>query len=354
MAGFNIDNISIRGIVSCTPKTIEENINYPIFQEGEAEKVIASTGIERRRVADSTTTAGDLCYHAAHHLIKQLNWEKESIDCIIFVSQTPDYKLPATSCIIQGKLGLPVHCFAMDISYGCPGWVYGLSVIASMISAGHLKRGLLLVGDTPTKFKNRNDKTSWPLFGDAGSATAIEFNNTAKPMYFNLQTDGSSHQAIIITDGGARNPITMESLQEKQIEPGIARRAIDSNMDGLAVFQFGIKRGPSITQQLLEETYNTVDDVDVFVFHQANQYMNEKIRKKLHIDSNKVPYSLKDYGNTSCVTIPLTMTVACENYDLMNKNNTIVATAFGVGLSWGSVLIHQAPLKCLAHIDYEG
>lgn len=353
MASFSIEHVAIRGVVSCTPSKIEENADYPLFQEGEADKVIASTGIERRRIADEKTTAGDLCYEAAEDLISHLDWEKDSIDCIIFVSQTPDYKLPATSCVLQGRLGLPTTCFALDISYGCPGWIYGLSVIASMLSAGHLRRGLLLVGDTPTKFKNPHDKTAWPLFGDAGSATAVEYDALARPLSFVLHTDGASHNAIIIPDGGARNPISENSLREVQIERGIARRPLDSNMDGLAVFQFGIKQGPAVTQQLLNEMNLIVDDVDVFLFHQANRYMNEKIRKKLHIDAEKVPYSLQDYGNTSCATIPLTMTVACEHYEFTTRPCTIVATAFGVGLSWGSVLIYQQPLVYLQHIEYE-
>lgn len=353
MASFSINNVAIRGVVSSTPRRTEENKDYPIFQQGEAEKVIASTGIERRRVVDESTTAGDLCLHAAATLIEKLKWNKDSIDCLIFVSQTPDYKLPATSCVLQGKLGLPTSCFAMDISYGCPGWIYGLSVISSLISAGKLRRGLLLVGDTPTKFKNPHDKTAWPLFGDAGSATALEFDDTAEPMHFVMHTDGSAYQTIIIPDGGARNPITENSLKEVQIEQGIARRPLDSSMDGLAVFQFGIKQGPAVTSQLLEETGQTTDTIDLFLFHQANRYMNEKIRKKLHIDAEKVPYSLRDFGNTSCATIPLTMTVACDEFSLTQKENRIVATAFGVGLSWASVLIHQKPMQCLIHIDYD-
>lgn len=353
MAFFSIDNIAIRGVVTTTPSRVEENISYPLFGEGEAEKVIASTGIERRHIAGKDTTAGDLCYHAAQHLLQQLQWEKDNIDCLIFVSQTPDYKLPATSCILQGRLGLPATCFALDISYGCPGWIYGLSVISSLLSAGKMRRGLLLVGDTPTKFKNPHDKTAWPLFGDAGSATAIEFDAAAQPMQFILETDGTAYKSIIIPDGGTRNPVTEHSLQPVEIERGITRTALDTNMDGLAVFQFGIKRGPAVTQQLLDKTGYSTEDIDLFLFHQANHYLNEKIRKKLNIPESKVPYCLKDYGNTSCVTIPLTLTTACQTYKLTECASTIVATAFGVGLSWGSVLIHQQPVKCIEHLSYE-
>ena len=176
MAHLKISNINIQGIVSCVPPTVEDNMEYPLFKEGEAEKVIASTGIRYRRVADAETTASDLCYQAALQLLNDLGWKREEIDCLIFVSQSADYKLPATSCVLQGRLGLPTTCFTLDITYGCPGWVYGLSTIASLMQNGCMRRGLLLVGDTPTKFKSRNDKTAWPLFGDAGTATAIEYN----------------------------------------------------------------------------------------------------------------------------------------------------------------------------------
>ena len=149
MANLSIGGIEIAGIVACVPPDVEENISLSFFEDGEAEKVIASTGIERRHIADKSTTAGDLCFKAAEKLIAGLEWNKDEIDCLIFVSQTPDYILPPTSCILQGRLGLSQTCYTIDISYGCPGWVYGLSVIASLMSSGCMKKGLLLVGDTP-------------------------------------------------------------------------------------------------------------------------------------------------------------------------------------------------------------
>ena len=184
MAYQVIKNISIAGITTCVPKNVEENVSLPFFKEGEAEKVILSTGIERRRIVDPGVTAGDLCTKAAEDLIQGLGWKKEEIDCLIFVSQTADYILPATSCVIQGRLGLPDSCCCFDISYGCSGWVYGLCVISSLISTGVMKKGLLLVGDTTSTFKSAKDKTARPLFGDAGTATALVFDPAAEPMSF--------------------------------------------------------------------------------------------------------------------------------------------------------------------------
>lgn len=351
MANIKIDNIQIKGVVACVPKIIEENNSLAFFKEGEAERVIASTGIERRHIADKNTTAGDLCYQAAEDLITNIGWNKDEIDCLIFVSQTPDYILPSTSCILQGRLGLKQGCYTIDISYGCPGWVYGLSVISSLMSSGCMKKGLLLVGDTPSKFKSRNDKTAWPLFGDAGTATAIEYNIDAQDLYFTFSTDGSAHKAIMIKDGGARNPVTESSLKEVVYGEGIARRPLDSEMDGIAVFAFGLKRAPESLLELLEFCQMDKEAIDLFLFHQANYFMNEKIRKKLKIPAEKVPYCLQDFGNTSCATIPLTLAAKCTGV-LDGKSKKVVATAFGVGLSWGSVLFNMESIKYLSLIKY--
>lgn len=352
MAHQIVKNIEIVGISTCVPKNIEENINLPFFKEGEAEKVLLSTGIERRRIVDSGTTSGDLCTKAAEDLIAGLGWKKSEIDCLLFVSQTHDYILPSTSCIIQGRLALPESCCCFDISYGCSGWVYGLSVITSMISTGIMKKGLLLVGDTTSSFKSAKDKTARPLFGDAGTATAIEFNNEAEDMYFSLFADGKKYDTIIVPDGGCRNPFSKNSLIETEIEEGVVRTPMHSIMNGMDVFSFGISKGPEVTKDILEFSGHTVDDVDLFIFHQANKFMNEKIRKKLKIEETKVPYSMKDFGNTSCATIPLTISTCLKDPSHVN-GRSMVCTAFGVGLSWASVYTKINNMRYISLSEYE-
>lgn len=352
MAHQIIRNVEIIGITTCVPAKVEENASLSIFKAGEAEKVIASTGIERRRIASADVTTGDLCYQAAESLLKELNWDKDEIDCLILVSQTQDYILPATSCILQHRLGLPNSCCTFDISYGCSGWVYGMSVISSMLSTGVMKKALLLVGDTPSKFKSKKDKTSWPLFGDAGTATALEYREGADDMFFSLQVDGSKFNSIIIQDGGCRNPFSETSLIETEVEDGIIRRPIDSVMNGMDVFSFGLKRAPEVVTDVLQFSGHSITEPDYFIFHQANMFMNEKIRKKLGIPSEKVPYSMKDYGNTSCATIPLTINNTFKNPEDLN-GKSIVATAFGVGLSWGSVFLTFDNIKHLSMSNYE-
>lgn len=347
-----ISNVEIVGISTCVPKNVEENTNLSFFKEGEAEKVILSTGIERRRIVELGVTAGDLCTKAAEELIVGLGWDKSEIDCLIFVSQTHDYILPSTSCIIQGRLGLPESCCCFDISYGCSGWVYGLCILSSMLATGVMRKGLLLVGDTTSSFKSAKDKTARPLFGDAGTATAVQYNKEAEDMYFSLFANGKKYDSIIVPDGGCRHPFSIDSLVETQVEEGIIRTPMHSIMNGMDVFSFGISKGPEVTKDVLDISGHTVDDIDIFVFHQANKFMNEKIRKKLKIDEKKVPYSLKDYGNTSCATIPLTISVCLGNPSCLN-GKSMIGTAFGVGLSWASVYTKFNNVGWVSLIEYE-
>jgi 3-oxoacyl-[acyl-carrier-protein] synthase-3 len=345
MAFLVTHNVEIKGISACVPGYKEDNKTLSLFNSPEeAEKFIDATGIEfRHAVKDSGICASDLCYEASSALIKKLKWNPEEIDCLIFVSQTPDYILPATSCILQDRLGLPNDCYAMDISLGCSGWVYGLSVIASLISGGSMKKGLLLAGDTTTVTKSPKDKSTYPLFGDAGTATAVEFDSNAKEMMFHFGTDGKGHEAIMIPDGGFRNFFNEGSFRLEEIEPGIIRHRLHSILNGPAVFTFGISKAPKSVNTILEHFGIEKESIDYFIFHQANLFMNEKIRLKLKIDSIKVPYSLKEFGNTSSASIPLTIMLQ-EKPQMDNKR--LLACAFGVGLSWGSVIFHTKDLNC--------
>jgi 3-oxoacyl-[acyl-carrier-protein] synthase-3 len=335
MAFFSIENVTVRGISSCVPANTERNVDISNLSAEEKEKLIATTGIEHRRVSSREICTSDLCLQASEKLITDLNWNKDEIDALVFVTQTPDYVLPATSCILQDRLGLSERCYTLDISLGCSGWVYGLSALASLLSSGGMKKGLLLAGDTPTKLCNKNDKSSYPLFGDAGTATAIEYEENTTGFKFHTESDGSGFKTIIVPDGGYRNPVSIVSFEEKEISAGITRNGLNVILEGMDVFTFGISKAPESVNKLIEHFNIDKESIDYFVFHQANKFMNEKIRKKLKLPEEKVLYSLKDFGNTSSATIPLTITT--------NKLNNVmgggkfIACGFGVGLSWGSV-----------------
>ncbi|MBP8959649.1 MAG: ketoacyl-ACP synthase III [Bacteroidales bacterium] len=345
MSFFHVPDVIISGVSACVPATILENKNYYGFSTGEAEKFMVSTGIERHRIADSDICTSDLCYHAAEKLIKELEWKKEEIGILIFVTQTPDYILPATSCILQDRLGLQEGTVALDISLGCSGWVYGLMVISGFLSSGQIKKGILMVGDTALKPCSREDKSTFPLFGDAGTATAVEFSKNSEGFKFHYGSDGKGYDTIIITEGGYRNQATISSFETKEIEPGIKRNGLNTILDGMNVFSFGITRAPESINLLLNNFNIELNSIDYFIFHQANLFMNETIRKKLKIPSEKVPYSLRNFGNTSSASIPLTM-VSEISEDLKNRKLKIICCGFGVGLSWSSVYLCTDKIIC--------
>ena len=346
MALLNVRNVAIKGISACVPKTVEENRNLSVFSSVEdAEKFMLSTGVERRRRTSADICTSDLCLAAAERLLQELHWERNTVDCLIFVSQTPDYILPATSCILQNRLGLNEECYALDISLGCSGWVYGLSVLASLLTSGTMKRGLLLAGDTTLKPVSPHDKSAWPLFGEAGTVTAIEFENQADGFHFHFSTDGSGYDAIIIPEGGYRNPVSHLSFEYQELEEGISRNKLHTILNGMDVFSFGISKAPQTVNKLLELIGKEKTDIDYVLFHQANKFMNEKIRKKLKLTAEQVPYSLKNFGNTSSATIPLTLVTQLQK-ELITRDLSIIGCGFGVGLSWGSAYFEISKIVC--------
>ena len=337
MAYLSTSNSNVVAICSCVPKHIEKTADYTHISPEERELFAKTTGIVERRVADEDVACSDLCFSAAKHLIDKFNCAEE-IDLVIFVSQSPDYILPATSILLQNRLGLKKDCIAFDINLGCSGYVYGLSVISNLLQSGQLKKGLLLVGDKSTISTTFTDKTTYPLFGDSGTATLIEHSKNKKDWHFNLQSDGSGKDAIIIEHGSCRTPFdkTLEDLAE--IEPGISRAKKHLILNGMDVFNFALKEGAANILALYEKSQAKKEDTDYFVLHQANKLINESVRKKLKIDIEKVPYSIDVFGNTSSGSIPLTMCYKMEEV-LKSKKLTLLLCGFGVGFSWGSALL---------------
>jgi 3-oxoacyl-[acyl-carrier-protein] synthase-3 len=312
---------------------------------------IKNVGIIERRVAPQKITTSDLCFAAAEKLIKQLNWQKEEIDCLIFVSQSPDYFLPATSILLQHRLGLPKTTMAFDVNLGCSGYVYGLQLITNLISTSQIKKGLLLVGDKSTLSTHIEDKSAYPLFGDAGSATAIEYTAETKPIYFNLQSDGGGEEAIKILDGGSRNSVRPDTFDITEIAPGIKRSRRHLQLNGIDIFNFALKEvAPNITN-LLQYAKTEKESIDYFVFHQANKLINESVRKKLKIaDTDKVPYSIDLFGNTSSASIPLTIISKIKN-NIQAQHKKVLFSGFGVGYSWGSCLLDLEDVICCDLIE---
>jgi 3-oxoacyl-[acyl-carrier-protein] synthase-3 len=338
MATFSIHNIAMKGISCCVPKNTERNLDLNILSQEEIQKFIEATGVEERRIASKEICTSDLCCEAAKKLIKDLNWQKEEIEILVFVSQTADYILPVSAAILQDRLGFSTNCIAFDVPLGCSGYVYGISIISSMMKATGIKKGLLLAGDTSSKLLSKSDKSTVPLFGDGGSATAFELEENSGDLLFDLGSDGSGYKTIIVNDGGSRNRINTDSLTYQTISPGIERNACQLVLDGMDVFSFGISQAPKTVNKLIEKFEIDKDTIDHFVFHQANLMMNKMIVKKLKLPVEKVPYSLKKFGNTSSTTIPLTIVTELKD-QLTNTTQDLIICGFGVGLSWGTAKI---------------
>ena len=333
MGFLKANNVSLVGLAASVPKGRVDNLLDPNIQD--PEKLVKSTGIRYRHIANDNVCTSDLCIDAARNLIDRLCWNPLEIDCVLFVTQTPDYILPATSNKIQNALGISKDAFCMDISLGCSGYVYALSVCASLMQNGSLKRGLILAGVTISKLCPVTDKSTYPLFGDAGTATALAFDEKASPILFHFGSDGAGYNAIIVEDGGFRNPTNHESFQKVNYGDGIEHSRLQLHLEGMDVFSFAINSAPNSVNQLLQYGGLVKDEISYFIFHQANLFMNERIRKKLSLSVEQVPYSLYDYANTSSATIPLTLLKTLISRAAIDKV-PIIGCGFGVGLSWGS------------------
>lgn len=331
MAFLEFKNVRIAGFSAGVPLNTISNLN------GEAgmsaaygnEDFVRATGVLERRYSETHTTS-DLCYEAAERLISDLNWNKKDIEAIFFISQTTDYFLPATACILQDRLGLTKECYATDIVLGCSGWVYGLSNAVSLLQNGNIRKALLLCGDA-----KRHVPSADPLFGYAGTVTALEYQRDAKGFQFHFGTDGSGYDAIIIPDGGARNQVTPDSFKEEMID-GRCYNRLQTRMKGMDVFAFGISTAPKSIKKLAEHFCFDYLSSDYYVFHQANMKMNNTIVKKLKLDNAKVPSCMYHFGNTSSASIPLTIVTQLKR-KIENRPTKFICCGFGVGLSWGSV-----------------
>lgn len=334
MPFFTIHDVAIRGIAAAVPKSRKSNWDYDKIGDSDKKLLIKTTGVENRRVAPKGMTTSDLCFQGAEKVLSELNWKRDEIDVVIFLSQSRDYYLPATSIILQNRLGLSTSCMALDIGLGCSGFPYGLSVISGLMSSGRLRKGLLMMGDISSATCSEEDKSTYPLFGDAGTVTALEFDSSARPMHFQLYSDGSRHEAIIIPDGGIRNLVSPESFDFLEIEKGIKRCGLNLALNGLDVFNFSITEVPKAVKEFFQHSESSEANYDYFVMHQANKLINETIRKKLKIAPEKVPYSIREFGNTSSASIPLTI-VTKLGKEARSTSLNFMTTGFGVGLSWG-------------------
>lgn len=339
-------NIQVSGVCCAVPvnsRRVDDDVD--VFGEESVTKFSKMTGVKQRFVSNPNQTSSDLCYKAAEALLERLNWDRSSIDAIIFVSQTPDYRLPATSCVLHKRLDLKQDCIAFDVNLGCSGYVYGMQIVGSLMQNITINRALLLCGDTINSYLSPNDKSTTMLFGDAGSATALE-KNEGKNIRFSLKTKGSGFKSIIIPSGGCRK--MNGDANRIQRDEGIFRSDFDLAMDGTEVFNFTISDIPKSINEFLSSNNEDVHSYNGFVLHQANLFMLNHIAKKVKIPAEKLPITIDRFGNTSVASIPLTM---CDMYNnregTPSESDHLLLVGFGVGLSWGIVSLDINPETCM-------
>lgn len=324
-----IDNIEIKCIATCLPEGVLEMSSLKSrFGEKAVDDTIKGSGIERLHVATDHETTADLCERAANCLFEATKIDRGEIDGVVFVSQTMDYFNPATSCVLQGKLGLPEECVCFDISYGCSGYIYGMFQAAALISSGACKNVLVLAGDTNSKMVDKNKHSSLMVFGDAGSATLVSKGESS--MGFHICSDGYNYQTVLNDRMGFRK-FPENTRAEYQPDPA---------MSGDDVFSFIVNVGPKTIKSVLEVMGWDKDDVDFYSLHQATKITVDFMRKKLKLaHPERAPFDIQNYGNTGPTTVPMVLTDwphRDKDVDTSTWHKVVMA-AYGVGLSWGSV-----------------
>ncbi len=336
MAVADVSGVRIEGITSTVPEsfvTPEDDSRH--FGEP-MDKVADSVGVWKRHKAPEGGCVSDMCEWSANHLIDKLGWERDSVQLIIFISQAPDYLLPATACTLQNRLGLSKQCAAFDVNLGCSAYPYGLWLASQMLTSFRGGgRALLLVGDTGTRSLSPQDRSTIPLFGDAGTATALEVDENASPLQFVLGTDGEGAPHLMIPAGGQRLPRSPETAIPRTCEDGIVRCEQDVHMNGAEVFAFCLREVPKLMKATFAAAELGVDDVDGVVFHQANTFLMNHLTKRLKVPAEKFPLSLARYGNTASASIPLAISDHWGRGDEPQDLKLLMA-GFGVGWSWAS------------------
>lgn len=342
MPNVCVNHVKIKAVSCVVPENemcLSDDKTLYNGNEKQLKRVIKSSGFSKRRITDSNTTTADLCQKAAEILLTETQEDRSSIGAVIFVTQTPDYPMPATSCLLAYKLGLTNEIAAFDVNQGCAGFVYALWIGSSLISK-ECRKVLLLVGDTPSKYTDMFRDGSAPIFGDAGTATLLEYDETAEPLFFNMGTDGSHFDAIISENGGFRNPPT----KEKFYDDGSFQ--YKAKMDGMKVMEFTLNQVPESIRKVLKFANVSPSDIDWFVLHQANKIILKNVALAADLDIDKVPMeTLSKFGNQSSASIPCCL---CDQLSAQLKTgkHKLVFSGFGIGLSWMSCVATLDKISC--------
>ena len=340
-----IHNVRISGVACAVPeKVVCNDFFISRFGEEKMKNFEKMVGVKERHVAPDCMTASDLAFRAAEEL--QGLWNSNDVDAIIFVSQTPDYQLPATACVLHHRLGVKKACFAFDVNLGCSGFVYGIYIASSLLNSGSVKKALLMGGDCLLKLVSVDDQSAAPLFGDSGFAVVLDYDESAPLIDYSFCTDGSGYKAIIqpgITYAGRMPVAYAKDMKHRDIGNLVTRMGDDTmcpselHMDGMDVFNFTINEVPDLIKEQMERSGVSESDIDLMVLHQANRFVLKNVAMATGISMKKVPISMDRYGNTSSASIPITLCDYAERNSESGKKR-ILMSGFGVGLSWGTLL----------------
>lgn len=339
-----IEGVRIRGFRAVVPKQRHSYVEEPgIFTPEEAQKLYATIGVHERRLLPEPWCASDMCTAAAEGLIRQLDWDPKSIDVLVFVSQDADYVLPVTAAVIQRRLGLPTSAACFDVPLGCSGFVYGAWIASKLLGGSTARRALVLAGDVSARYLHPEDRATLPLFGDAGSAVALEVDPDAPPMHAIVGTDGAGARHIFVKAGGKRDCLIPGLEPRTPEEEARLRRDSRLTLNGAEVFSFTLRAVPPLFRDALEHAGLGVDDIDMVVPHQANRMMLEHIRKKVGFAPERYIIDMEKFGNTSSASIPLAV---CHRLGdaLAEKPMRLMMAGFGVGWSWGTLIAEVGPI----------
>ncbi|HYE24126.1 MAG TPA: ketoacyl-ACP synthase III [Clostridia bacterium] len=313
-----------------------------IYGAWSPEKIESKTGIVERRISDADECSSDLAEIACRKLFSSGACKPEDIDFLLLCTQSPDFFLPTTACILQNRLGLPLTAGALDFNLGCSGFVYGLGLAKGLIETGQAKRVLLVTAETYSKFIHPGDRSVRSIFGDGAAATLVVAGDGSEPSIgpFIYGTDGSGARNLIVPVGGMRKKKVTGDTRTVD-EFGNERTAENLYMNGAEVFTFTLRAVPEAVRQLLDRSRKTLDEFDLVVFHQANHYMLEHLRKRLEIPTERFYVALRKYGNTVSATIPIALKDAMD-HGVLTSGMTVMLVGFGVGYSWAATVVNWA------------
>jgi len=349
MAQVRINGVRISGVITVVPsgiRYIDDEAQKFSLNSSKIKRLKRDIGLNSRYITEKEECTSDLCEYAAKVLLSNLNYNPETIDALILITQTPDYFQPATSFVLHSKLGLTKNCVVFDVNLGCSGYVYGLWLSSLMITTSSCRRVLMLAGDTISRCVSPYDGAVAPLFGDAGSATMIEKASQKDEMTFVLHSDGNGFKHLIIPAGAFRKRPSESTQRLINQSNGSIKSEEYLYMNGAEIFTFSIREVPPLIEEVLKASGWKKEEVEYFILHQANKFIIENIAKRIKVEKIKVPFNVfSKYGNQSCASIPATI---CENLHSLLEHRTLktVMAGFGAGLSWAACAVSLGPIKC--------